>query len=70
MRLHDNDRWTAIFTPPSPGRYLDAIEAWTDLFLRIDAHRSVRYRLRDEWGDLHLCQCLVHAQARRHRHHR
>ena len=32
MRLHDNDRWTAIFTPPSPGRYLYAIEAWTDLF--------------------------------------
>jgi len=32
MRLHDNDRWTAIFTPPAPGRYLYAIEAWTDLF--------------------------------------
>jgi starch synthase (maltosyl-transferring) len=32
MRLHENDRWTAIFTPPTPGRYLYAIEAWTDLF--------------------------------------
>jgi starch synthase (maltosyl-transferring) len=32
MRLFDNDRWTATFTPPSPGRYLYAIEAWTDAF--------------------------------------
>jgi starch synthase (maltosyl-transferring) len=32
MRLHANDRWTASFTPPAPGRYLYAIEAWTDLF--------------------------------------
>jgi starch synthase (maltosyl-transferring) len=32
MRLHENDRWTAAFTPPQPGRYVYAIEAWTDLF--------------------------------------
>ena len=32
MRLHNNDRWTASFTPPSPGRYAYAIEAWTDTF--------------------------------------
>jgi starch synthase (maltosyl-transferring) len=32
MRLHENDRWTATFTPPKPGRYEYAIEAWTDLF--------------------------------------
>jgi starch synthase (maltosyl-transferring) len=32
MRLHANDRWTASFTPPTPGRYLYAVEAWTDLF--------------------------------------
>jgi starch synthase (maltosyl-transferring) len=32
MRLHGNDRWTARFVPPSPGRYLYAIEAWTDYF--------------------------------------
>jgi starch synthase (maltosyl-transferring) len=32
MHLHENDRWTATFTPPHPGRYLYAIEAWTDLF--------------------------------------
>jgi starch synthase (maltosyl-transferring) len=30
MRLHENDRWTASFTPPSAGRYVYAIEAWTD----------------------------------------
>src|SRR5437870_8585927 len=32
MRLHENDRWTAAFTPKKPGRYLYAIEAWTNEF--------------------------------------
>jgi len=32
MRLHENDRFTASFVAPRPGRYLYAIEAWTDLF--------------------------------------
>jgi starch synthase (maltosyl-transferring) len=32
MRLDGNDRWTATFTPPLPGRYVYAVEAWTDLF--------------------------------------
>jgi starch synthase (maltosyl-transferring) len=32
MRQQENDRWMASFTPPSPGRYLYAIEAWTDVF--------------------------------------
>jgi starch synthase (maltosyl-transferring) len=32
MRLEANDRWTATFTPPRPGRYVYAIEAWTDVF--------------------------------------
>ncbi len=32
MRQHQNDRWTGTFTPPKPGRYLYAIEAWTDTF--------------------------------------
>jgi starch synthase (maltosyl-transferring) len=32
MRLHQNDRWTTSFTPPKPGRYVYAIEAWTDHF--------------------------------------
>jgi ATP-dependent Lon protease len=37
------------------------------------SHRSVRYRLRDECGDLHQVSVPVpcsHAQARRRRHHR
>jgi len=32
MRLDSNDRWTATFVPPRPGRYVYAIEAWTDVF--------------------------------------
>jgi starch synthase (maltosyl-transferring) len=32
MTLHSNDRWQASFTPPEPGWYLFAIEAWTDQF--------------------------------------
>src|SRR5207244_10251013 len=32
MRLDHNDRWTATFVPPHPGRYQYAIEAWTDVF--------------------------------------
>ncbi len=32
MRPHDNDRWTGTFVPDEPGRYVFAIEAWTDTF--------------------------------------
>jgi starch synthase (maltosyl-transferring) len=32
MRLHENDRWSASFTPARVGRHLYAIEAWTDVF--------------------------------------
>jgi starch synthase (maltosyl-transferring) len=32
MSLHDNDRWSGSFTPDRPGRYVYAIEAWTDEF--------------------------------------
>lgn len=32
MAMHSNDRWHGSFTPPSPGTYLFAIEAWTDQF--------------------------------------
>jgi starch synthase (maltosyl-transferring) len=32
MRLHGNDRWSARFTPMQIGRYLYAIDAWTDVF--------------------------------------
>ncbi len=32
MNHHGNDRWTSQFTPEKPGRYLYAVEAWTDDF--------------------------------------
>ena len=32
MQPQDNDRWRAAFTPARPGRYVFAIEAWTDDF--------------------------------------
>src|SRR3954471_3420365 len=30
LKFHQNDRWYVSFTPPAPGRYRYAIEAWTD----------------------------------------
>ena len=32
MTHHGNDRWSGAFTPPEPGQYVYAIEAWTDEF--------------------------------------
>jgi starch synthase (maltosyl-transferring) len=32
MTLHSNDRWGGSFIPDAPGRYVYAIEAWTDEF--------------------------------------
>jgi starch synthase (maltosyl-transferring) len=32
MTLHENDRWRESFTPHKSGRYVYAIEAWTDVF--------------------------------------
>jgi starch synthase (maltosyl-transferring) len=32
MTHHNNDRWGGSFTPDAPGRYVYAIEAWTDEF--------------------------------------
>ncbi len=32
MRHHGNDRWVGRFIPAEPGRYLFAVEAWTDAF--------------------------------------
>ena len=32
MTHHGNDRWVGTFTPDQPGRYVYAIEAWTDEF--------------------------------------
>src|ERR1700675_1967352 len=32
MAAHGNDRWSGSFVPDAPGRYVYAIEAWTDEF--------------------------------------
>src|SRR4030088_3712042 len=32
MSHHSNDRWGGSFVPDQPGRYVYAIEAWTDEF--------------------------------------
>jgi starch synthase (maltosyl-transferring) len=32
LTFHSNDRWHGNFTPPEPGLYVIAIEAWTDTF--------------------------------------
>jgi starch synthase (maltosyl-transferring) len=32
MQLYGNDRWHGRFTPPAPGSYVFAIEAWTDQY--------------------------------------
>lgn len=32
MTLQGNDRWSGRFTPPEPGRYLFAVETWTDQY--------------------------------------
>jgi starch synthase (maltosyl-transferring) len=46
MQLHNNDRWHGRFTPPEPGLYLFAIEAWTDQF----ATWRKEFRLKQEAG--------------------
>ncbi len=46
MQPHSNDRWHARFTPPEPGLYLFAIEAWTDQF----ATWRKEFRLKQEAG--------------------
>jgi starch synthase (maltosyl-transferring) len=46
MQPHINDRWRGRFTPPKPGAYLFAIEAWTDQF----ATWRKEYALRQEAG--------------------
>ena len=46
MRLHSNDRWQGRFTPPEPGWYLFAIEAWTDQY----ATWRKEFRLKQEAG--------------------
>ena len=44
MRFTSNDRWHGRFTPPEPGRYLFAIEAWTDQFAHLAAKRLLLKR--------------------------
>jgi starch synthase (maltosyl-transferring) len=46
MRLDSNDRWHGSFTPPEPGWYVYAIEAWTDQF----ATWRKQFRLKQEAG--------------------
>src|SRR5215475_6097957 len=51
MQFNNNDRWRGRFTPPKPGGYLFAIEAWTDQF----ATWRKEFNLRKEAGqDLSL----------------
>jgi len=46
MQFHSNDRWRGEFTPPKPGWYEFAIEAWTDQF----ATWRKEFRLKQEAG--------------------
>jgi starch synthase (maltosyl-transferring) len=46
MQLDNNDRWHGSFTPPEPGWYLFAIEAWTDHY----ATWRKEFRLKQEAG--------------------
>jgi starch synthase (maltosyl-transferring) len=78
MRFHGNDRWTATFTPPDPGRYVYAIEAWTDLFgtwrreflVKRDAGQDVRLELEEGRRILALIKSKPQQQARLVRHAR
>ena len=51
MRFHENDRWSASFVPREPGRYVYAIEAWTDVFA---TWRRDFFRKRDAGQDVKL----------------
>ena len=55
MQPHGDDRWHAAFAPPAPGRYVYAIEAWTDaiaswrhdIIVKRDAGLDVRLELEE-----------------------
>ena len=55
MQFHNNDRWSASFTPAEPGWYEFGIEAWTDPFatwrngvlLKQDAGQDISLELRE-----------------------
>jgi starch synthase (maltosyl-transferring) len=62
MRFEASDRWRGRFVPPEPGRYLFAVETWTDQFatwrhgvkLKLDAGQDVSVEAkegRDILGD-------------------
>lgn len=51
MEMDSNDRWHGSFTPPAPGTYLYAIEAWTDQFATWRKEFAIR---RDAGQDLAL----------------
>jgi starch synthase (maltosyl-transferring) len=51
MEAHGNDRWHASFTPPAPGTYVFAIEAWTDQFATWRKEFAIR---KDSGQDLSL----------------
>jgi len=71
MRLDNNDRWHGQFTPPTPGWYVFAIEAWTDRFatwrkefkLKQDAGQDVSAEARE--GHLLLSELMPHEPAAR-----
>jgi starch synthase (maltosyl-transferring) len=71
MLLHNNDRWRGEFTPPRPGWYLFAIEAWTDAFatwrkvfrLKQDAGQDVTLEARE--GAQLLAELMPRAPAAR-----
>jgi starch synthase (maltosyl-transferring) len=72
MQFDNNDRWTASFTPPHPGRYVYAIETWTDLFAswrreflaKRDAGQNVTLEVEEGRNLLELLKPVDAAQAR------
>jgi starch synthase (maltosyl-transferring) len=54
MRPQGNDRWTAQFTPSTPGEYLYQIEAWTEQF----ATWRRDFRLKREAGQAGTLEAL------------
>lgn len=44
MLHHGHDRWVGAFTPPGPGQYVYAIEAWTDEFATWRHGLAIRQR--------------------------
>ncbi len=62
MTHHSNDRWGGSFVPEQPGRYVYAIEAWTDEFatwrhgFRAEAESRRRFDPRRDRGRWHAHQ--------------